>query len=96
MDVIVGGPFTVTVKLVVPVSPLPSVTVNMMVATPVCPETGVTVTVRAAPVPLSTILAVGTSEMLLEAPTTVNTVTVVKSSPMVKDKADVATPIFTI
>jgi len=86
----VGGPFTVTVKLVVPVNPPPSLTVRVMVATPVCPVNGVTVTVRAAPVPLKTTFTVGTSMAFPEAPVTVNEANGVRSSPTVKANADVA------
>ena len=88
--VMVGGAFTVKTKLVVEDNPPPSRTVNVMVALPVLPMTGVTVTVRDAPVPAKTILATGTSIVLLEASVTVNDVTGVRSSPTVKFNAEVA------
>ena len=86
----VGGPFTVKVKLVVAVKPPPSLTVSVMVATPLFPLTGVTVTVRDAPEPLKMILAVGTKATLFELPAIVSVVNGVKSSPTVNANADVA------
>jgi len=86
----VGGPFTVMFKLVAAVSPPPSFTITVTVTVPLSPATGVTVTVRAAPAPPKTILATGTSVLLLESAASVNTATGVKSSPTVKGMADVA------
>lgn len=94
--VIVGAEYTVTEKLVVAVSPPPSATVSVMVVVPTLPELGVTVTVRDAPAPAKTILAVDTNEELLEAPVTANAVSAVKSSPTVKANAGVAEFIVTI
>ena len=88
----VGGAFTVSTKLVDAVSPPPSITVSVMVARPLCPSTGVTVSVSAAPVPAKTILAVGTSVVLLEAPAIVSDVTGVRSSPTVNATAAVDEP----
>ena len=85
----VGGGVTVKTKLVDVVSPPPSVTVNVMVTVPFCPTTGVTVTVRAAPAPPKTILAEGTSVVLLDAPASDSAATGVKSSPTVKASAEV-------
>jgi len=90
----VGGPFTDRVKTDDAVMPPPSVTVNVIVVMPICPVAGVTVTVRVAPVPPSTIFAVGTNVLLLEVPATINAVAGVRSSPTVKANADVARPIF--
>ena len=86
----VGGAFTVSLKLVDPVSPPPSRTDNVMVVIPLFPLTGVTITVRAVPTPPKTILATGTSVVLLEAPVTVSDAAAVRSSPTVKDKEEVA------
>ena len=88
----VGGAFTVSTKLLVAVNPPPSVTVSEMVARPLCPVAGVTVTVRAAPVPPTTIFAVGTNVLLLETPAIVNEVSGVKSSPTVNGNAAVEVP----
>jgi hypothetical protein len=92
MLVIVGGVYTVTVKLDVAVKPPPSVTVNVMVVIPLCPFADVTVTVREAPHPLKTIFAVGTSDVLLEAPFTVKDAAEVTLSPTVKHNAPVDAP----
>jgi hypothetical protein len=63
----VGPPgFTVTTKLVL-VLLGPSFTVTVIVAVPVCPAAGVTVTVRLAPDPPNTILALGISTGLDDA-----------------------------
>jgi len=90
--VTVGGPFTVTLNVVVAVRPPPSVTINVIVATPLCVATGVTVTVRDAPEPPKTTLATGTSVVLLDAPDTISDATAVKSSPTVKGSEDVDVP----
>lgn len=92
---IVGGAFTVRMKLVDAVNPPPSVTVMVMVAVPFSPLVGVTVTVRDPADPPKTICAVGTSVVLLDEQDTVNAVNAVRSSVRVKASADVAAFIFT-
>lgn len=82
--------FTVKTKLVLADNPPPSLTVKVMVAVPLFPLTGVIVTVRAAPEPPMTILAVGAKVVLLDATVNVNEATGVRSSPSVKANADVA------
>jgi len=81
----VGGAFTVTVKLIVVDRSPASVTVSVMVVTPLCADTGVTVTIQLPLVsgPLNAMLAVGTSTVLLDAHVSVSSFTGVRSSPIV-------------
>ena len=76
-NVVVGVPVTTTVRL-------PSLTVTVMVAVPVWLRTGVTVTVRLAPEPPKTMLALGTKAPLEDAPVTIRLPGVVCASPTVK------------
>ena len=87
---IVGGGVTVSKNVDDAVNPPASVTVNVIVAAPFCPKVGVTVTVRAAPIPPKTIFAIGTRVVLLEAPVMDKEAAAVRSSPTVNDSADVA------
>ena len=87
---------TVTTKLEQTViSPL-SFTVSVIVAVPVCPFPGITMTVRAAPLPPNTILIVGNNVLLLETPVTESEFTGVKSSPIEKASAAEAVFKFTV
>ena len=84
----VGGvlgvePLTVRRKLELAVA-LPSFTVTVIVAVPVCPVAGVTVTVRFAPEPPKTILALGTRVEFDEDPLSVRFPVAVSASPTVK------------
>ena len=92
MPVMLGGEATVSTKCEVAVSPPSSVTVSVMVARPVCPVADVTVTERVAPTPAKTILAVGTSVVLLEHPAIVSNAVDVRSSPTVNANAAVDVP----
>ena len=97
IGVIVGNTlFTNTVNEVFAVWPSRFVTVRVMVVVPLCPEAGVTVTVRAAPVPPRTILAVGTSVVLLEVPVTVSEVSGSSTSANTKANAPVEDPVGTV
>src|SRR5213078_4033774 len=84
---IVGGVLvlgrTVTAKLLL-VLALPSLTDTVMVAVPVCAAVGVTVTVRLAPLPPKTMLALGTNVGLDEFPLSVRLLNGVSISPTVK------------
>jgi len=93
MDEIVGGEFTVTVKLVDALWPRPSETVSVIVETPLCPGNGTIVTERAADVPLINRNDVGTNATLLDTPVTDNEVTGTALPPTVKASADEAIPI---
>src|SRR6266568_5508443 len=73
---------TVNTKLSLAVR-LPSLTVTVMVAVPVWLEAGVTVTVRFAPEPPKTMLALGTKVGLEEAPETIRLPAAVCPSPIV-------------
>ena len=81
----VGGVFTVNPKLV-EVQSVPAHTVRVMVAVPLWLAAGVTVTVQLVPLPLSTILALGTNVGLEEAPVTVRVPLEVPLWPTVKAK----------
>src|SRR4030095_1272472 len=97
MPVIVGGSFTgmtVTVKVVL-VLTTPSLTVRVIVTGPPISGplfslgAGITVTVRPAPLPPRTMLAVGTRIGSEEAAVTVKLAAGVSISPMVKGSAAV-------
>ena len=94
--VIIGALATVSTKLVAAVRLSPFFTVSVIVAVPVLDAAGVTVIVREAPDPPKTILAVGTSVVLLEAPVTVNEAAGVTLSPTVKANALVALPVHVV
>ena len=89
----VGGVLgtTVTAKLLF-VLALPSLTVTVMVAVPTCAATGVTVTVRLAPLPPKTMLAFGTKVGLDEFPLSVRMVSAVSASPTVNAMAPIGAP----
>ncbi len=90
---IVGRSLTgVTIKsnVSVAVPPFPSETNNVMVVVPVALAAGVSVTVRLAPLPPSTMLAFGTRAGLLEVAVTVKDAAAVSRSPTVKAMAPVA------
>ncbi len=70
--------------------PFPSATCKVMVAVPDPLAAGVTVTVRFAPLPPSTMFALGTSDVLLEVAVTVKLPAAVSTSPTVKARAEVA------
>src|SRR5437867_1674336 len=80
---------TVNTKLLLAVR-LPSLTVTVMVAVPVWLRAGVTVTVRLAPEPPKTMLALGTNAGLEEAPETTRLPAEVCASPTVKATGAVA------
>jgi len=91
---IVGGVFgagawTVNVNALLAVF-VPSLTVTVMVALPVLPDAGVTVTVRFAPEPPSTMLAVGTKVVEEEVLVSVRFAAGVSASPIVNGIAGVA------
>lgn len=71
---------------------LPSETITVTVAEPVCEEAGVTDTVRLAPEPPKTMLAVGTSVTLEELPETLRAPAEVCASPIVKEIGPVVPP----
>jgi hypothetical protein len=71
---------------------VPSLTFTVMVAAPVLPATGVTVTVRLAPLPPNTMFAVGTSVLDDEVAERLRLVGVVSASPIVNGIAAVAWP----
>ena len=79
---------TVSRKLDVAVA-VPSLTVRVMVDVPFWFAAGVTVTVRVAPLPLKTRLALGTNVVFDELPVTVRLATAVSASPTVKASAPV-------
>jgi hypothetical protein len=100
MAEIVGAVFgaaacTVTLKLRLAVS-VPSLTVMVICAVPDCPAAGVTVTVRFAPLPPSTIFAVGTSVVEEEDLVSVRLPAAVSASPIVNGIAAVAWPDATV
>lgn len=68
---------------------VPSFTVTVIVVDPVWPGAGVTVTVRLAPLPPKTMLAVGTRVVFPLAPETVRIPAAVSMSPMVNGNAPV-------
>ena len=72
----------------------PSVTLRVIVEVPDCPEAGVIVTVRLAPEPPSTMLAVGITVVLLDVADVVSEATVVSASATVKAIAPVAVLLF--
>ena len=72
----------------------PSVTLRVIVEVPDCPEAGVIVTVRLAPEPPSTMLAVGITVVLLDVADVVNEATAVSASATVKAIAPVAVLLF--
>src|SRR5499427_489152 len=75
------------------VESVPSLTVTVIVAAPVCPATGVTVTVRLAPLPPKAMFASGTSVWFDEVPLRVRLATGVSTSPTVKAMGPAATPL---
>jgi hypothetical protein len=77
-----GEPSTVTWNTLLEVA-APSLTVIVIVATPLWPETGVTVTVRLAPLPPNTMLLTGISPVADEAADTVRLLAAVSTSPIV-------------
>jgi hypothetical protein len=88
---IVGGSLTsltVSTKSVEAVA-VPSLTVSVMVVVPLTPATGVSVTVRFAPLPPKRMFPSGTSAVLLETPVTVNVPTALSLSPTVNAIAPV-------
>lgn len=86
---IVGAPFTVTGKAVLAVNPAAFLTVNVIVAVPLWFAPGVTLTVRAAPLPPKIIRMVGKSVLLLANPVTVSDAAGVTASPTVNASAGV-------
>ena len=89
MSLIVGGSLaavTVSTKVSVAAS-VPSLTVSVIVAVPLWFAAGVTVTVRAAPLPPMTRFASGTSVWLAEVAVTVRLAAGVSTSPTVKARA---------
>ena len=87
---------TVTVKELVAVSAPSSVTVSVIVAVPLWPVTGVTMTVRAAPEPPSTMFAFGTNVRLLEVALKPRLPGAVSTSPTVRASAAVAVPLIVV
>lgn len=81
-----------SLKVVVAPSPALSFTVRVIFADPVTPDIGLTTTVRAAPIPPRTILATGTSVVLLEVAVTTSEAAGVKSSATVKFSTDGISP----
>ena len=92
MLVMLGASLTaVTVtKNVVVVVAAPSVTLSVIVVAPLALATGVTVTVRLAPLGLITTFALGTRPVSDEVPVTLRSVITLSMSPMVKLNAAVA------
>ena len=94
MSLMVGAVFTaltVRAKLEVAVR-APSLTVTVIVAEPLWPATGVTVTVRLAPLPPNATLAAGTKTVFEEAAETVRLVAAVSTSDTVNARALVDEP----
>ena len=75
---------------------VPSLTLTVMEAVPDLPAAGVTVTVRFAPEPPNTMLAVGTSVVDDDVPETVRLAAAVSASPIVNGIAAVAWPEATV
>jgi len=96
----VGAVFTATAETVnknpLLVVFVPSLTLNVMVAVPVRPAAGVTVTVRLAPEPPRTILAIGTSVVDEDVAETVRLAAAVSASPIVNGIAAVGWPEVTV
>ena len=89
----VGGSFTstmVSVKLVLTVDPLPSLTLRVISVLPETLATGVMVTLRSAPAPPKMIFAFGTKAVFAELPPTVRLPAAVSTSPTVNDNGPVA------
>ena len=85
--------FTVSTNVSVPVSE-PSLTVTVMVAAPFWFASGVTVTVRFAPLPPNTMLALGTSAVFDDEPLTVRLPAAVCASLTVNATAPVASSLM--
>src|SRR5436189_18377 len=90
-----AGALTVNVNALLVVF-VPSLTVRVIVAVPVLPDAEVTVTVRFAPLPPSTMLAVGTRVVEEEALVSVRFAAAVSASPMVNGIAAVGCPEVTV
>ena len=86
---------TVTTNVSVALSPPASVTVSETVAEPVCPAAGVTVTVRADPLPPSATLAAGTSDGFEVAAVTTRSAAAVSASPTENAIGPVPRPVVT-
>src|SRR5262249_2067228 len=87
---IVGGEFTVNWNVVALIPPVPSSTVNVIAVVPNWFGAGVIVIVGLAPLPPSTMLALGTSVGFDEIPVTESDAAGVSRSPTVKPSAPVA------
>ena len=87
-----GKGLTVNENAVVAVAPSPSVTVRVMVVVPVCPAAGLIVTVRLAPDPPSTRLALGTNGRFEEVAVTVRLAVGVSASPTVNATGEAPAP----